>query len=92
MSPAFSGPIIAQWWAVAVPLARTLLPSGVDSNRRTCPASPHDAESVTARTAVAKRSQRQADRSHGIAGQTLRLKLRELGLHVTLSVEADEDL
>jgi two-component system nitrogen regulation response regulator GlnG len=36
-------------------------------------------------------SQRQAARTLGIARQTLRLKLRELGLHVTHSVEAEED-
>jgi DNA-binding NtrC family response regulator len=36
-------------------------------------------------------SQRQAARILGIARQTLRLKLRELGLQVTHSVEAEED-
>jgi two-component system nitrogen regulation response regulator GlnG len=36
-------------------------------------------------------SQRQAARLLGIARQTLRLKLRELGLQVTHSVEAEED-
>jgi two-component system nitrogen regulation response regulator GlnG len=36
-------------------------------------------------------SQRQASRMLGIARQTLRLKLRELGLHVTHSVESEED-
>jgi two-component system nitrogen regulation response regulator GlnG len=36
-------------------------------------------------------SQHQAARLLGIARQTLRLKLRDLGLHVTHSVEADED-
>jgi two-component system nitrogen regulation response regulator GlnG len=36
-------------------------------------------------------SQHQAARLLGIARQTLRLKLRELGLHVTRSVEAEED-
>lgn len=36
-------------------------------------------------------SQRQAARLLGIARQTLRLKLRELGLHVTHSVETEED-
>jgi two-component system nitrogen regulation response regulator GlnG len=36
-------------------------------------------------------NQHQAARLLGIARQTLRLKLRELGLHVTRSVEADED-
>ena len=36
-------------------------------------------------------SQRQAARLLGIARQTLRQKLRELGLHVTHSVEAEED-
>jgi DNA-binding NtrC family response regulator len=35
-------------------------------------------------------SQRQASRVLGIARQTLRVKLRELGLHVTHSVETDE--
>jgi two-component system nitrogen regulation response regulator GlnG len=39
----------------------------------------------------AQGSQRQAARLLGIARQTLRLKLRELGLHVTHSVEPDED-
>src|SRR5262249_13785278 len=36
-------------------------------------------------------NQQQAARLLGIARQTLRQKLRELGLHVTHSVEADED-
>src|SRR5438094_1818233 len=36
-------------------------------------------------------NQHQAARLLGIARQTLRLKLRELGLHVTHAVEADED-
>jgi len=36
-------------------------------------------------------NQHQAARLLGIARQTLRLKLRDLGLHVTHSVEADED-
>jgi two-component system nitrogen regulation response regulator GlnG len=36
-------------------------------------------------------NQHQAARLLGIARQTLRLKLRELGLHVTHSVETDED-
>jgi two-component system nitrogen regulation response regulator GlnG len=36
-------------------------------------------------------NQNQAARLLGIARQTLRLKLRDLGLHVTRSVEADED-
>jgi DNA-binding NtrC family response regulator len=36
-------------------------------------------------------SQNQAARLLGIARQTLRLKLREMGLHVTRSLEADED-
>jgi two-component system nitrogen regulation response regulator GlnG len=36
-------------------------------------------------------NQHQAARLLGIARQTLRLKLRELGLHVTRSVEADDD-
>jgi DNA-binding NtrC family response regulator len=36
-------------------------------------------------------SQRQASRLLGIARQTLRQKLRELGLHVTHSVETEED-
>src|SRR5205823_4460399 len=36
-------------------------------------------------------SQRQAARVLGIARQTLRQKLRDLGLHVTHSVEAEED-
>jgi len=36
-------------------------------------------------------SQRQAARLLGIARQTLRQKLREVGLHVTHSVEAEED-
>ena len=36
-------------------------------------------------------SQNQAARLLGIARQTLRLKLRDLGLHVTHSVETDED-
>jgi two-component system nitrogen regulation response regulator GlnG len=36
-------------------------------------------------------SQRQAARMLGIARQTLRLKLREIGLHVTHSVESDND-
>jgi two-component system nitrogen regulation response regulator GlnG len=39
----------------------------------------------------AQGSQRQAAKVLGIARQTLRQKLRELGLHVTHSVEADED-
>jgi two-component system nitrogen regulation response regulator GlnG len=38
-----------------------------------------------------KGSQHQAARLLGIARQTLRQKLRDLGLHVTRSVEADED-
>jgi two-component system nitrogen regulation response regulator GlnG len=36
-------------------------------------------------------SQHQAARLLGIARQTLRQKLQALGLHVTRSVEADED-
>src|SRR5262249_38136906 len=36
-------------------------------------------------------NQHQAARLLGIARQTLRLKLRDLGLHVTQSIEADED-
>jgi DNA-binding protein Fis len=36
-------------------------------------------------------NQHQAARLLGIARQTLRLKLRELGLHVTHSIEADRD-
>jgi two-component system nitrogen regulation response regulator GlnG len=36
-------------------------------------------------------NQHQAARLLGIARQTLRMKLRDLGLHVTHSVEADED-
>jgi two-component system nitrogen regulation response regulator GlnG len=36
-------------------------------------------------------SQHQAARLLGIARQTLRLKLRDLGLRVTQSIEADED-
>jgi two-component system nitrogen regulation response regulator GlnG len=36
-------------------------------------------------------SQHQAARLLGIARQTLRLKLRELGLRVTQAVEADDD-
>src|SRR5205807_1620737 len=36
-------------------------------------------------------NQHQAARLLGIARQTLRLKLRELGLHITRSVEAEED-
>jgi len=36
-------------------------------------------------------NQHQAARLLGIARQTLRLKLRELGLHITHSVEADEN-
>jgi two-component system nitrogen regulation response regulator GlnG len=36
-------------------------------------------------------NQHQAARLLGIARQTLRLKLRELGLHVTSAVESDED-
>ena len=36
-------------------------------------------------------NQHQAARLLGIARQTLRQKLRDLGLHVTHSVEADED-
>jgi two-component system nitrogen regulation response regulator GlnG len=36
-------------------------------------------------------NQHQAARLLGIARQTLRTKLRDLGLHVTHSVEADED-
>ena len=36
-------------------------------------------------------NQHQAARLLGIARQTLRLKLRELGLHITQSVEAEED-
>jgi two-component system nitrogen regulation response regulator GlnG len=36
-------------------------------------------------------NQHQAARLLGIARQTLRVKLRELGLHVTHSIEADED-
>jgi two-component system nitrogen regulation response regulator GlnG len=36
-------------------------------------------------------NQHQAARLLGLARQTLRLKLRELGLHVTRSVEAEED-
>ena len=36
-------------------------------------------------------NQHQAARLLGIARQTLRQKLRDLGLHVTQSVEADED-
>ena len=36
-------------------------------------------------------SQHQAARLLGIARQTLRLKLRELGLHVTHAVEPDDD-
>ncbi len=36
-------------------------------------------------------NQHQAARLLGIARQTLRLKLRELGLHITHAVEADED-
>jgi DNA-binding protein Fis len=36
-------------------------------------------------------SQNQAARLLGIARQTLRLKLRELGLSVTHSIEADEE-
>ena len=36
-------------------------------------------------------SQHQAARLLGIARQTLRQKLRDLGLHVTHSVEADDD-
>jgi two-component system nitrogen regulation response regulator GlnG len=39
----------------------------------------------------AEGSQRQAARILGIARQTLRQKLRELGLHVTHSVETEED-
>jgi two-component system nitrogen regulation response regulator GlnG len=39
----------------------------------------------------AQGSQRQAARLLGIARQTLRLKLRELGLQVTHSVEAEEE-
>jgi two-component system nitrogen regulation response regulator GlnG len=35
-------------------------------------------------------SQHQAARLLGIARQTLRLKLRDLGLHVAQSVEADD--
>jgi two-component system nitrogen regulation response regulator GlnG len=35
-------------------------------------------------------NQHQAARLLGIARQTLRLKLRELGLHITQSVEAEE--
>jgi len=38
-----------------------------------------------------KGNQRQASRLLGIARQTLRQKLRELGLHVTHSVEAEEE-
>jgi two-component system nitrogen regulation response regulator GlnG len=36
-------------------------------------------------------SQHQAARLLGIARQTLRQKLRDLGLHVTHSVQANED-
>ena len=36
-------------------------------------------------------NQHQAARLLGIARQTLRTKLRDLGLHVTHAVEADED-
>jgi two-component system nitrogen regulation response regulator GlnG len=36
-------------------------------------------------------NQYQAARMLGIARQTLRLKLRDLGLHVTHSVESEED-
>ena len=36
-------------------------------------------------------NQHQAARLLGIARQTLRLKLRELGLHITRAVEAEED-
>jgi two-component system nitrogen regulation response regulator GlnG len=36
-------------------------------------------------------SQHKAARLLGIARQTLRLKLRDLGLHVAQSVEADDD-
>ena len=36
-------------------------------------------------------SQHKAARILGIARQTLRLKLRDLGLHVAQSVEADDD-
>jgi two-component system nitrogen regulation response regulator GlnG len=36
-------------------------------------------------------NQHQAARPLGIARQTLRLKIRDLGLHVTHSVETDED-
>jgi two-component system nitrogen regulation response regulator GlnG len=36
-------------------------------------------------------NQHQAARLLGIARQTLRTKLRDLSLHVTHSVEADED-
>jgi two-component system nitrogen regulation response regulator GlnG len=36
-------------------------------------------------------NQHRAARLLGIARQTLRLKLRDLGLHVTRSVEADEE-
>jgi two-component system nitrogen regulation response regulator GlnG len=39
----------------------------------------------------AQGNQHQAARLLGIARQTLRMKLRELGLHVTRSVEAEED-
>jgi two-component system nitrogen regulation response regulator GlnG len=37
-------------------------------------------------------SQHKAARLLGIARQTLRLKLRDLGLHVAQSVEADDDI
>jgi two-component system nitrogen regulation response regulator GlnG len=36
-------------------------------------------------------SQHQAARLLGIARQTLRMKLRELGLHVTRTAETEED-
>ncbi len=36
-------------------------------------------------------NQHQAARLLGIARQTLRLKLRELGLHITQSVEAEDE-
>jgi two-component system nitrogen regulation response regulator GlnG len=45
---------------------------------------------LTLALAHAQGSQRQASRVLGIARQTLRIKLRELGLHVTRSVEAEE--